>query len=127
MVARRGVLAPGSALYGKALENWVFHEPSACRAYRELGLDLCYWRLAGGTEVDFVLGDMRLAVEAKASARITPNHLRGLRSLAREHPQVGQRVMVCLEPTPRRTEDGIDILPAQTFVDRLWAGELAVG
>ena len=126
-LARRGSLAPGSALYGKAFENWVFHELSACRAYRELDFDLCYWRLAGGTEVDFVLGDMRLAVEAKASARITPNHLRGLRSLAREHPQVEQRLMVCLEPRPRRTEDGIDILPAQTFVDRLWAGELAVG
>ena len=126
-LARRGSLAPGSALYGKAFENWVFHELSACRAYRELDFDLCYWRLAGGTEVDFVLGDMRLAVEAKASARITPNHLRGLRSLAREHPQVEQRLMVCLEPRARRTEDGIDILPAQTFVDRLWAGELAVG
>ena len=126
-LARRGALAPGAALYGKAFENWVFHELSACRAYRELDFDLSYWRLAGGTEVDFVLGDMRLAVEAKASARITPNHLRGLRSLAQEHPQVGQRLMVCLEPRPRRTEDGIDILPAQTFVDRLWAGELAAG
>ena len=126
-LARRGALASGAALYGKAFENWVFHELSACRAYRELDFDLSYWRLAGGTEVDFVLGDMRLAVEAKASARITPNHLRGLRSLAQEHPQVGQRLIVCLEPRPRRTEDGIDILPAQTFVDRLWAGELAIG
>ena len=59
----------------KHREDWVFHELSACRAYRELDIDLCHWRLAGGKEVDFVLGDMRLAVEAKASARITPNHL----------------------------------------------------
>ena len=126
-LARRGTLAPRSEMYGKAFENWVFHELSACRAYRELDLELSYWRLAGGTEVDFVLGDMRLAVEAKASARITPNHLRGLRSLAEEHPQVGQRIVVCLEPRPRRTDDGIDILPAQVFVDRLWSRGLAVG
>ena len=126
-LARRGTLAPRSEMYGKAFENWVFHELSACRAYRELDLELSYWRLAGGTEVDFVLGDMRLAVEAKASARITPNHLRGLRSLAEEHPQVGQRIVVCLEPRPRRTDDGIDILPAQAFVDRLWGRGLAVG
>ena len=123
-LARRGNLAPGSELYGKAFENWVFHELSTCRAYREWDLELSYWRLAGGTEVDFVLGDMRLVVEAKASARITSNHLKGLRSLAEEHPLVGQRIVVCLEPRPRRTDDGIDILPARAFVERLWRGEL---
>ena len=126
-LARRGALVPGSEMYGKAFENWVFHELSACRAYREMDFELSYWRLAGNTEVDFVLGDMRLAVEAKASIRIAPNHLKGLRSLAKEHPQAGQRLVVCLEPRPRRTEDGIDILPAQAFVDRLWGGSLAVG
>ena len=83
--------------------------------------------LAGGTEVDFVLGDMRLAVEAKASARIALNHLRGLRSLAREHPEAGRRVVVCLEPRARRTDDGIDILPAKDFVRRLRHGDLAEG
>ena len=30
-LARRGELTPGSQLYGKAFENWVFHELSACR------------------------------------------------------------------------------------------------
>lgn len=89
------------------------------------GDELSYWRLAGGTEVDFVLGDMRLAVEAKASARIAGNHLKGLRSLAAEHPGVGRRVAVCLEPRARRTEDGIDVLPATEFARRLWRGDLA--
>ena len=126
-LARRGTLVPGSALYGKAFENWVFHELSAFRAYWELDHELSYWRLAGGTEVDFVLGDMQLAVEAKASARITQNHLRGLRSLAVEYPGVGRRVVVCLEPRARRTDDGIDVLPASTFVARLWRGDLVAG
>ena len=125
-LARRGPLAPGSELYGKALENWVFHELSAFRAYRSPENALSYWRLAGGTEVDFVLGDMRLAVEAKASPRIASTHLRGLRSLAVEHPEVGRRVVVCLEPRARRTDDGIDILPAAVFVRRLWRGDLMV-
>ena len=123
-LARRGTLVPGSELYGKAFENWVFHELSAFRDYRELDDELSYWRLAGGTEVDFVLGDMRLAVEAKASARIVRGHLKGLRSLAEDHPEAGRRVVVCLEPRARRTEDGIDILPASTFVARLWRGDL---
>ena len=125
-LARRGPLVPGSELYGKAFENWVFHELSAFRAYRVPGDDLSYWGLAGGTEVDFVFGDMRLAIEAKASARIASNHLRGLRSLVEEHPEVGPRVVVCLEPRARRTDDGIDILPAPVFARRLWRGDLAV-
>ena len=123
-LARRGGLSPGSELYGRAFENWVFHELSACLDHRELDDELAYWRLAGGTEVDFVIGDLRLAVEAKASPRMTRDHLKGLRSFAVDHPGVRRRVVVCLEPRPRRTPDGIDVLPAETFVRRLWDGGL---
>ncbi|WP_420431182.1 ATP-binding protein [Candidatus Poriferisocius sp.] len=111
-LARRGQLERGSDQYGKAFENWVFHELSAYIAYHDLDEELTYWRLPSGIEVDFVIGDMRLAIEAKASARISTHHLKGLRILAEEHPTV-QRIMVCLEPRPRRTNDGIDIIPAQ--------------
>ena len=123
-LAKRGALAPGGELYGKAFENWVFHELAAYLAYREIDAGLAYWRLAGGTEVDFVLGDMQLAVEAKASERIVARHLKGLRTLAQEHPNAERRVVVCLEPRPRRTEDGIDVLPAVEFAHRLWQGRL---
>lgn len=126
-LARRGPLIRGSVAYGSAFENWVFHELSAWLDYRSPGSELCYWRLAGGTEVDFVLDNMRLAVEAKCSERIVSRHLRGLRSLTRDHPEANRRVIVCLEPLARRTEDGIDILPAAEFIRRLWSGELAGG
>ena len=121
---RRGELTPGSPLYGKAFENWVFHELSAGIEYQEWDLELTYWRLPSGIEVDFVLGNMEIAVEAKASARITRDHLRGLRTLVEEHPGVGRRIVVCLEPRARRTDDGIDILPAADFVGRLGQGSL---
>ena len=124
-LALRGDLLPGSELYGKAFENWVFHELSAFVSYAEADARLSYWRLPSGIEVDFLLGDIEVAIEAKASARINRSHLRGLRTLADEHPDVRHRVVVSLEPRPRRTEDGIDILPATTFASRLWAGELA--
>ena len=123
-LARRGELLPGSVGYGQAFENWVFHELSAFIDYREWDGELAYWRLAGGTEVDFVLGDMQLAVEAKATSRVTRDHLKGLRSLVLDHPEVGRRVVACLESRARRTEDGIDILPAEVFVRRLWDGAL---
>ena len=125
-LARRGTVERGSELYGKAFENWVHHELAAFVAYTDFDGALTHWRLPSGVEVDFVLGDMALAVEAKASAVIGRHHLKGLRSLATEH-DVGRRAIVCLEPRARRTEDGIEVMPAPTFVRRLWGGGLAGG
>lgn len=124
-LARRGELRPGSELYGKAFENWVFHELSAFAAYRDADHLLSYWRLASGIEVDFIVGDMRVAIEAKSSERVTSDHLKGLRTLIDDHPGVARRVVVCREPRARKTADGIEILPVKTFVRRLWEGQLA--
>ena len=123
-LARRGELIAGSELYGKAFENWVFHELSAFMSYREVEGPLSYWRLASGIEVDFVVGNMQVAIEAKSSTRVTRDHLKGLRSLIVDHPEVERRIVVCREPRARRTEDGIEVLPAATFVRRLWDGDL---
>ena len=123
-LARRGGLERGSDVYGKAFENWVFHELSAFISYRDLDDQLTYWRLPSGIEVDFVIGDMRLAIEAKATANITRKNLKGLRTLAEEHPGA-RKMVVCLEPRPRRTDDAIDILPATDFAHRLWQGDIA--
>ncbi|MEK7385017.1 MAG: AAA family ATPase, partial [candidate division NC10 bacterium] len=79
---------------------------------------------ASGIEVDFIVNDMQLAIEAKASAKITADHLTGLRSLVQDHPRIKQRIVVCLEPRRRRTEDGIQILPAVEFAERLSTGDL---
>ena len=125
-LARRGELRAGGELYGKAFENWVFHELVAAIAYTEGDARLSYWRLAGGTEVDFVIGEMELAIEAKSGSRITSDHLRGLRQLGSDHPGV-RRAVVCQESRARRTEDGIEILPCGVFVERLWSGELLAG
>jgi len=123
-LARRGRLEQGSEQYGKALESWVFHELSAYGAYSNQWYDLAYWRLSGGTEVDFVIGDAAVAIEVKATARVASHHLRGLREMANDYPGLRKKILVCLESTARRTEAGIDILPAGEFARRLWAGEI---
>jgi predicted AAA+ superfamily ATPase len=123
-LCRRGVIQPGGELFGKAFENWVFHELSAAGARSEHDVQLSYWRLASGIEVDFVIGAMQVAIEVKATARVTGGDLRGLRQLAVDHPRVGRRLVVCLETKPRRTEDGIEILPATEFVTELASGAL---
>jgi len=123
-LAKRGHLEPGSELFGKAFENWIFHELNAYRAYRDMTYDLSYWRLASGIEVDFIIGDMLVAIEAKGSSKITSDHMKGLREIKKDQPKLKKRIIVCLEKTPRLTEDGIEILPYKVFVKKLWAGEL---
>ncbi len=119
-LAKRGIMEQGSELYGKAFENWLFHEISAHNMYNELFATISYWRLTSGIEVDFIINNMEVAIEAKASRRISANHLKGLRQLRKDHPEVQKLVVVCCEEKPRRTEDGIEILPVQAFVRLLW-------
>ncbi len=119
-LARRGTLQPGGELFGKAFENWVLHELRAHNAYHETRADLSYWRLASGIEVDFIVGNMAVAIEAKASARITADHLKGLRHLHEDHPRA-RRVIVCLESKRRTTADGVEILPVPAFMAELGA------
>ena len=123
-LARRGRLEARSELFGKAFENWVFHELTAWNAYHAGFATLSYWRLTSGMEVDFVVNDLEVAIEAKATARVDSDDLKALRALVEDHPRVRQRIVVCLEPRPRRTDDGILVLPYRDFCARLEAEKL---
>ena len=119
-LARRSNLSAGSALFGQAFENWVFHELCAYNAYREKFAEFFYWQLASGIEVDFLINHIDCAIECKSSTRVHSGHLKGLKQLSADHPEVKRRIVVCLEPRNRKTEDGIEILSYQSFVDMLW-------
>ena len=121
-LAKRGPVEPGSELFGKAFENWLFHELSTHSSYSELFYDLSYWRLSSGVEVDFILGDAQVAIEAKGKTRITSSDLKGLVQLKKDFPEVKHRIIVCLEPRARKTDSGILILPYTDFIENLWEG-----
>lgn len=74
--------------------------------------------------MDFVINDMELAIEAKGVSNVSSAHLKGLRSLSREHDYLKRKILVCCEPAPRNTEDNIEILPAKHFSDLLWQGKI---
>ena len=67
---------------------------------------------------------MELAIEAKASSRITSDHLKGLRSLSEDFPKIKKKIVVCLEPKTRVTSDKIVIMPYRVFAEKLWAKSL---
>jgi predicted AAA+ superfamily ATPase len=123
-LAKRGKIEAESELFGKAFENWVFHELRCYKAYRQMDAEISFWRLSTGIEVDFIINDMELAIEVKASSSINPGHLRNLRELIKDQPQVKRRIVVCNEKLSRRTEDKIEILSFADFSRQLWAGEL---
>jgi predicted AAA+ superfamily ATPase len=126
-LARRGVVQPGSELFGKAFENWLFHELSVHTRYSGQFYDISYWRLSSGIEVDFVLGSGALAIEAKGKTNITTKDFKGLINFKKDFPTVKSLIIVCLAKKARKTDDGITIMPYQEFINSLWHGNLTVG
>ncbi len=121
---RRHRVEPGSDVFGKAFENWIFHELSVHRRCQPIPYDISYWRLSSGIEVDFVLGDANVAIEVKGKTRIQSNDWRHLLAFRREYPQVNRLILVSLETHARVTDEGVHILPWQDFLQSLWQGEL---
>ena len=67
---------------------------------------------------------MDVAIEAKASRKISDNHLKGLRRLKEDQADIKRRIVVCCEDKPRTTGDGIEIIPAVKFSQLLWQGNV---
>ena len=110
--------------FGRALEHFILMEILAYRAYGGHDFPVRFWRTRSGLECDFVLGtDGAAAIEVTGVRRAGRRELRGLRAFADEHgPR--QAFVVCNERAPRRTDDGIWILPWELFLEGLWGGEV---
>lgn len=120
---RRGKVVQGSELFGRAFEHYIWMELVAHSNYSELFYPITYWRTSSGFEVDFVLGDHETAIEVKSTKLANTTHLKGLRRFKEEY-SVQRSILVSLDSKPRKTEDQIEILPWQTFLEQLWAGEV---
>lgn len=119
----RQQVAPGSELFGRAFEHFIFLELTAQAGYSETGHSISYWRTASGIEIDFVLGDAEIAIEAKAVPFVQQHHLKGLRAF-KEDFTPRRAICVSLDPKPRKTEDNIEILPWKKFLEELWGNGL---
>jgi predicted AAA+ superfamily ATPase len=113
----------GTPEFGHSLENYILMELKAYQAYRNPELDIRYWRTSTGFEVDFILGNMQVAVETKGSAKVHSAHMRGLKALLEEH-QLQKAIIVALEKQPRMLENKVEVWPWQYFLEMLWNGEV---
>ena len=100
-------------------------EIRAHSAYRGRRYPIAYWRTSSGFEVDFILGDGAIALEVKSTDNPASDHLKGLRAW-RDEQKSKRCLLVCRAARPRRTEDGIEILPWPDFLRELWEDRLVV-
>ncbi len=115
----------GTPEFGNSFEHYILMELKAYQAYKNPELDIRYWRTSTGFEVDFILGDMNVAIEVKGSRRVHSTHIRGLRTLLEEHT-IKRAVIVSLEKQSRKLDSSIEVLPWRVFLETLWSGELGV-
>jgi len=120
-LVERKALTPKTQEYGLLFETWVFLELKAYIAYRRKDDPLHFWRTQTGQEVDFVI-DESVAIEVKSTTLVNNNDLIGLRAFD-EEVSLKKKIIVS-QDSSERIIDGIEILPYQTFVTKLWNGEI---
>ena len=122
---RREFHSPGETERGALFEGWI---AGLLRAYGDpgsaLGLPydaIYYWSPAqGGNEVDFLVqrGKEFSAIEVKAKETLNNRDFAGLRTVA-ELRGIKRRIVVFLGARPFQTEDGIEALPVNEFIQEL--------
>ncbi len=126
-LSKKKLMALQGAEAGNSLETYVLHELMAYKYLNDLDFDIHYWRTKTGFEVDFVLGDARVALEVKISSRIRREDLKGLEAFTHEYtPDLSLVISTEAQPRKLLLENGkeILILPVEDFLNRLWAGEI---
>jgi len=64
VIALRGEAA------GKSFEHFIFMELLAYLNMKQKRMKISYWRTKNGLEVDFVIGDAKVAIEVKISTQV---------------------------------------------------------
>lgn len=119
VVTKRILSEEKGELFGKAFEHFILLELLAYRSYKEKDFEIEFWRTKSGFEVDFILGNGKIAIEVKGKSQINLKDLRPIRSF-RDEFQPKYALVVCNEPT-ERIVDNIRIVPYRIFLERFWA------
>jgi predicted AAA+ superfamily ATPase len=112
----------GSEPFGKSFEQFIYLEIYAHSRYTDLNYAIHYWRTTSGIEIDFVLGDGRIAIETKSTSNVQSRHLKGLEQFDTEFSPE-RLIMVSNDPWPRNIGK-VEIIPWALFLEQLWSGEL---
>lgn len=108
---------------GVLLEHLVLHELRSRIHYAGVKGSLGYWATPSGTEVDFVWwrGAKRVAIEVKQGDRYRPDYRKGLAAFT---ASVRADTYIVYRGDRELVVDGTRVLPIETFLRRLHAGEI---
>jgi predicted AAA+ superfamily ATPase len=119
---KRGRIEMGSESFGNAFEHFIYQELYAHSNYSGENYSIAYWRTTSQIEVDFILGDHKIAIEVKGTDNVQSKHLKGLKAFSEEY-SVEKQIVISNDPMDRKVGD-IMVMPWRKFLDRLWAGEI---
>jgi predicted AAA+ superfamily ATPase len=111
---------------GALLETLVLHELRAAISYLNVGGEIYHWRTSGGAEIDFVWqrGEAAIGIELKTSSTWRSDFGKSLRPLLKERKLT--RGLVIYRGNHLASEQGVEGMPLESFLARLWNGEILV-
>lgn len=110
-----------SDLYGDAFEQFIGMELTACLSYQRSDDGLTFWRSVNRQEVDYLIGD-HTAIEVKATRRVSPRDLQGLKALAEE--KIFKKMLLVSQDPIAAVRDNVSCLHWKEFLKKLWNGEI---
>jgi uncharacterized protein len=111
----------GTPEFGKVFEQFILMELKAYQSYRNPEMPIYYWRTSSGLEVDFICGEMDLAIEIKSSKRVHEADTKGLLALKQEQ-KVKKAIIISFEKE-RKIIHNLECLYWQDFLNKLWSNE----
>ncbi len=120
-LAQTQFLDRNSDLYGRSFEHWVGLELRSYLSYKRLNSPLHYWRSTHQHEVDFIIDD-QVAIEVKASKKITERDLKNLLVLQEE--KIFQKYFLISQDINETKKGDIHCMYWKNFMELLWADKI---
>lgn len=115
-LAKRGLIEEKSELYGKAFEHFIIREIKSILEYRQIDMELFYWRSTSQQEVDLIIGNS-MAIEIKSTTKANESHLKGLKAL-KEEGQIKRFIVVSNDKLERKI-DGFEFIYWKNFIQQI--------
>lgn len=113
-------LAEGTSDIGVSFEQFIINEVRAYLSYNRIDKNLTYWR-SGKFEVDLVVGK-DVAIEIKFSKQMKSEFYTNIEALKEEG--LLKKYLIVGRFSTGGAKDGIEYLPYENFLKKLWAGEI---
>lgn len=119
-------IAPQTPEFGKQLEQAIFLEIKTYLDYTRSSKKLEFWRSTSQFEIDFLVYENLqniVAIEVKSSAHPSKKDMKGFKAFEEEF-KLQKKIIVCQTSLPQITSDGVEILPLNIFLEKIWAHQI---